>query len=73
MSFIYLYSLNIDVICIVWTQMSYAYSYYLDSDVVCLFVLFTHIEERKHGKEPNIMCHYVGDKSRFKIWVEIHM
>jgi hypothetical protein len=53
--------------------MSYAYSYYLDSDVVCLFVLFTHIEERKHGKEPNIMCHYVGDKSRFKIWVEIHM
>jgi hypothetical protein len=37
----YLYCLNIDVVCIVSTQMSYAYLYCLYIDVVCLFVLFT--------------------------------
>jgi hypothetical protein len=42
MSFIYLYCFNIDVVCIVETQMSYAYLYCLNMDVVYLFMLFTH-------------------------------
>jgi len=42
MSFIYLYGLNIDIMCIVSTWMSYAYSNCLNMDVICLFVLFTH-------------------------------
>jgi hypothetical protein len=42
MSFIYMYFLNVDVVCIVQTQMPYAYLYCLNMDIVCLFMLFTH-------------------------------
>jgi hypothetical protein len=41
MSFIYLYCLNVDVVCNVSTQMSYVYLYCLYINVVSSFVLFT--------------------------------
>jgi hypothetical protein len=34
--------LNIDIVCIVLTQISYVYSYCLNMNVVCVFVVFTH-------------------------------
>jgi hypothetical protein len=41
MSFIYLYCLNINVVCIVWTWMSYAYSYCLNTCCVFIRIVYT--------------------------------